>query len=246
MDRATARVGAARSSSDSRGGRRETVPGHGQHRGDPRDQPMGRALGRHHQPLARRQGGRRPGGRLEGDPGGGRGRHLARDHRARRRADVRGGTAARGHGAERGRQGPDDARRPRGRQAARGRRDPDQRDARLLAGAGDPGGRDRGVLRVAVPRTAGRRGRGRDEAAARHLRDLRGAGLHFERPGGLAPPPDARRGRRARGSGHRHDAVRRLHEAREASTDRFRAGAVPRRLANAPGGTPHPDTDQQP
>ena len=61
------------------------------------------------------------------------------------------------------------------------RRDPDQRDPRVLAGTSDPGRRERGLLRVAVPRQAGRRGRGRHEAPADDLRDLRGAGLRRRR-----------------------------------------------------------------
>ncbi len=44
-------------------------------------QPLGRAVGRHDQPFAGREGGPGPRHRLEGDPRGRSRRHLARDHR---------------------------------------------------------------------------------------------------------------------------------------------------------------------
>jgi 2-phosphoglycerate kinase len=89
---------------------REAVPGHGQHRGDPRDQPLGRPRRRDHQPLVGGQGGRRPRTGLEGDPDGGRGPDLPRDDRARARGDVPAGSGSGADGAERRREGPDDAR----------------------------------------------------------------------------------------------------------------------------------------
>ena len=124
MERATERTASARVTAGAeRAGRaplpwrrrtkeaeREAVPGHGQHRGDPRDQPLGRARRRDHQPLVGGEGARRPRTGLEGDPDGGRGTDLARDDRARARGDVPAGSGPGADGAERRREGPDDAR----------------------------------------------------------------------------------------------------------------------------------------
>src|SRR5439155_8035323 len=73
-----------------------------------------------------------------------------------------------------------------------------------------------------------------DGAVAFDLRHLCCAGLRDQGPGRIAPTPDARGGVGARRCRHRHDAVRGLHEAREAPPDRSRRGAVPGRLGEAP------------
>ena len=102
------------------------------------------------------------------------------------------------------------------------------------AGAGHPGRRGRGVLRLAVPRAARRRRDAMGWRCCGPICDIYAVQGYETKvlAASLRHPMHvveaAHRRRR-----HRHDAVRGLHEAREAPADRPRHGAVPGRLGRS-------------
>src|SRR5205807_639765 len=208
-------------------------------------EPQGHQLGRpggldrrdHHQPVAARQAGWRPGpaGRPERDLLARRGPRVRRGGRRGLGWDGARGQAARQDCGQHRRQ-DSDARGGHGSgAAARRRRHQDQCHAVLFERTVSRRGEGGGFVRESLHRPARRRGSGgdgRDPRGARHLRQLPD---RHRNPGGLDPPSAPRGGSGDDRRGRRHPAPRRPEKAAAPPAHRPRAGAVPRGLEQARG-----------